>query len=93
MNNRLLSMTLAFAALGDLSTPIDSNSKTSINDIDFTPKKAPLPKGCQYYYFDVLGDCRNWDNGQYEFKCIAINAKSAKKKFDNWLKQKTVNAK
>lgn len=88
MNKNLLNIALAFAALGDLSSPIDRNSKTSINDIDFTPKKAPLPKGCQYYYFDVLGDCINWDNGQYEFKCVAINEKSARKKFERWLKSK-----
>ena len=56
--------------------------------INVTPKEPIVPKGCKRYYFNVLGDCINWDNGQYEFKCIAINVKSARKKFNKWLKEK-----
>jgi hypothetical protein len=85
MNKNLLSIALAFSALGDLSSPLDTNSKTSINDIDFTPKKAPLPKGCKEYFFNSLGDFINYNDGVYTFKCVAISDKSAIKKFNKWV--------
>jgi len=90
MKKGLGAIMMAAALMADLNSPLDRNSKLSINDIDFKPKDPPIPNGCQYYYFDVLGDCRNWDNGEYEFKCIAISQKSAQKKFDKWLKSKVV---
>lgn len=71
---------------GVYDTP-NSDVKNNLKpeDIDVTPKEPILPNGCQYYYFDILGDYKNYDSGQYEFKCIAINEKSARKKFNKWL--------
>ena len=90
MKKGLGMIAMAAALMADLNSPLDRNSKSDLRpeDIDVKPKEPLLPNGCQYYYFDVLGDCRNWDNGQYEFKCIAINSKSAQKKFERWLKSK-----
>lgn len=92
MKKGLGTIMMAAALMADLNSPLDRNSKSDLKpeDIDVTPKEPILPKGCQYYYFDVLGDCRNCDNGQYEFKCIAISEKSARKKFERWLKSKVV---
>jgi hypothetical protein len=50
-------------------------SRTSIEDIDFTPKTAPVPKGCQKFEF--------YHNGE-KFECIASNHKNALRKFKNW---------
>lgn len=68
---------MAAALMADFNAPMDRNSKTSINDIDFTPKQPPIPKGAKRYSF--------YEN---EFTCIAINEKSAKKKYEKWLKSK-----
>ena len=85
MNNKFIRTALALAAIGDMSNLFDSNSKTSINDIDFTPKEVPLPKGCKEYFFNSLGDFLNHNDGVYTFKCVAISDKSAIKKFNKWV--------
>ena len=56
-----------------------------LNDIDFTPKKPLVPKGCKEYFFNHLGDFLNKNDGLYCFKCIAISDKSATKKFEKWV--------
>jgi hypothetical protein len=47
--------------------------------IDVTPKQKPIPKGCSKYQFTHEGE---------QFFCIAINQKSAERKFNNWVKNK-----
>jgi len=41
-----------------LSEPIGNGQRQSINEIDFTPKQPPIPKGCKLYWFS--------SNGEYE---------------------------
>lgn len=68
-----------------LMNPFDlSRGGMSIDDIDFTPKQPPIPKGCKEYFFNTLGDFLNKNDGVYCFKCIAINDRSAIRKFEKW---------
>lgn len=65
---------------------LDNNSKLSEKDIDFTPKQPPIPKGAKVYYFDEVGNCLyDVEHDTAVFKCIAINERSAIKKFSKWL--------
>lgn len=45
----------------------------------------PIPKGCKEYFFNYLGDFINHNDGVYAFRCIALNDKSAIKKFEKWV--------
>lgn len=51
------------------------------------PKESdkPIPKGCKEYFFNHLGEFLNKNDGIYAFKCVAINDKSAIKKFEKWV--------
>jgi hypothetical protein len=51
---------------------LSHSSTTSIDDIDFSPKKQPPPKGTRLYKFDG-------------FETVAISEKSATKKYQKWL--------
>lgn len=59
-------------------------------DIDTRPANPVIPKGCKEYWFNEHGSIlssykgRPSLNSEYSFYCIAINIKSAKKKFDKW---------
>lgn len=44
----------------------------------------PIPNGCKEYFFNHLGEFLNKNDGLYAFKCVAINDKSAIKKFEKW---------
>jgi len=59
-----LSAAIAMAAI----EPFGYNEGTKISDIDFTPAKKVIPKGCRVYTF-----------GNTEI--VALNEKSALKKF------------
>ncbi len=52
------------------------------------PVKQIIPKGCKKYYFTRGGrfdtDDSKWDDVDYIFDCIAMNEKSAMKKFEKW---------
>lgn len=86
MKKGLGMIAMAAALMADLNSPLDNNSKTSMNDIDFTPKQPPIPKGAKIYHFDEVGNCLyDVEHETAVFKCIAINEKSAIKKFSKWL--------
>jgi hypothetical protein len=73
------------AAMLSLDTPLRNTKKTSIDDIDFNPKKPPIPKGCKEYFFNQEGKFSTIES-EIVFKCVAVNDKSAIKKFNNHLK-------
>lgn len=66
---------------------IMANYKTHDEPINFLPKKEPkkiIPKGCKEFIF--------YNKEGNSFKCIALSQKTAKKKFNKWLKnQKNKN--
>ena len=70
----ILASSLIFAALLE-SDPFagSKQNKTREEDIDFTPKEPPVPKGCKKYSF----------HGGFE--TIASSEKSALKKYNKWL--------
>jgi hypothetical protein len=71
----LMAMALALGGCLDGMSMPTNNSKKSIDDIDFSPKKAPIPKGCQKYVFkESFGT----------LEVIALNEKSALKKYNKW---------
>ena len=69
------------AAMLSLDTSNSNTIKTSIDDIDFTPKKSPIPKGCKEYSFNQDGNFTTIES-EIVFKCIAISEKSAIKKYN-----------
>ena len=78
-------MAMALGILGGfdgIQTPLESNSKRNVKDIDFTSKIPPIPKGCQKYVF-------NESFGTLEV--IALNKKSALKKYNKWCELNTVS--
>lgn len=72
-------MYLPFALMAE-----NTNIGLSEKDIDFTVKTPPIPNGCKEYFFNSLGDFINYNDGVYDFKCIAMSDKSAIKKFEKW---------
>ncbi len=66
------SLLYAISAWGLMNWP-NTKERTSIDDIDLTPKTPPIPKGCKKYVF-------SGDNGSVEI--IAMNEKSAIKKHE-----------
>ena len=84
MSNKLASI---FALLSASTPKLNINGSygtTRIEDIDFTKKKAPLPKGCKEYYFNTLGDFLNYNDGVWCYKCIASSDRVAIDKFNKW---------
>lgn len=64
-------------------------SDISQGPIDIEPKNAPLPKGVKDYWFAADGRFANdttkpMRKDETVFHCIAVNDKSAKKKFKKW---------
>ena len=67
--------------------PFTLDKKTRIQDIDFSKKVPPVPKGCQEYFFSESGEIFPNPSLETVFSCRAINAKSAIKKFLKYKKQ------
>lgn len=85
MKSKLGAIMMVAALIEGMNTPLGNNSfGRNIKDIDLSKKEPPIPKGCQEYFFNTLGDYTNHNDGLYDFKCIAINEKSAIKKFNKW---------
>lgn len=55
-------------------------------DIDITPKKLPIPKGCKEYFFNKNGGYNTERDIYTVFTCVAISYKSAKRKFKNFIR-------
>ena len=53
-------------------------------DIDTTPKKKPIPKGCKRYYYNKNGEC---NNGEHEIYFDAMKKETAMKKYNKWCEQ------
>lgn len=83
MNNLLAAM-IPLAIMSEMNSPLDANSKTSIGDIDFTPKVPPVPKGCKRYYFNEDGLCEQ-RNGEVYFD--ALKFENAHNKWYRWLQK------
>lgn len=77
-----LGMLAAMAMMFDSPGFSQGNRK----QLDFTPKEAPIPKGCKEYWFNSEGRFYNGDGTrpilktEVVFHCIAASDKSAKKK-------------
>ena len=85
----LASMAIMFDGLGSGSSSMYGIPRNNANDFDGSLPEPPLPKGCDWYYFDDTGIHVNKNNGLYAYKCIASSEKSAIKKFNKWVaKQK-----
>jgi hypothetical protein len=74
---RIFPLLMAAEMMGNLDNYSSGKSSITPEKIDVTPKKKPIPKGCKKYEFEYMGGL---------FSCIALNEKSAKKKFNNWRK-------
>ena len=87
MKKGLGMIAMAAALMADLNSPLDRNSKSDLRpeNIDVSPKEPIIPKGAKAYYFDEVGNCLYDVKHTAVFKCIAINEKSAIKKFNRWL--------
>ena len=75
-----MSMKNKLAMLGIMASMFDNvnagnSNKLKPKDIDVTPKKEPIAKGCKEFEF--------WHDGK-QFKCVASNQKTANKKFEKW---------
>ena len=69
MNTQRKLLALAFlASMSESFAPQDHNH---IPQASPEPKEPVIPKGCKEYFFG-------------EFKCVAINEKSAEKKYKKW---------
>jgi hypothetical protein len=79
------------AAMLSLDTSNSNTIKTSIDDIDFTPKKSPIPKGCKEYSFNQDGNFTTIES-EIVFKCVAISEKSAIKKYNRSISKQKQNA-
>ena len=79
--NKGFSLMMMAAAMLLSDTPIGNNKKTSIDDIDLTPKKSPIPKGCKEYSFNQDGKFTTIES-EIVFKAVAISEKSAIKKYN-----------
>lgn len=97
MSKKLIGMFAALTALSDLMLNAGGSSGTTrIEDINFTPKQAPLPKGCKYYWFSYNGECESFTEVPYRtpnyvvYETIASSDKVAINKFNKW-KQKQLN--
>lgn len=81
--NRKMSELLMMAAImqGSMTHYEETNNKPIIY-IDKTP---PIPKGCKEYFFNSHGEfsTQSMRKDECVFKCIALNDKSATKKFKN----------
>lgn len=77
MKKGLGMIAIAAALMADLNSPLDRNSKSDLRpeDIDVKPKEPVIPKGCKKYVFkESFGT----------LEVIAINEKSALKKYKKW---------
>lgn len=77
------------AMLSEDSYPKDerADNPTKPKDID-VKIKAVLPNGCKWYYFFKDGDISENEERATYFKCIAKDENNAKRKFDNFIKNK-----
>ena len=77
MKKGLGMLAMAYAIMADLNSPLDKNSKSDLRpeDIDVSPKKKIIPNGCKKYVFkESFGT----------LEVIAMNEKSAMKKYNKW---------
>ena len=83
--SKMKSLGLIFASMMMADSFHHSNTQ-ELREIDLTPKVPPIPKGCKVWNFDEVGNCLYSVNSQNtKFSCIAINEKSAIRKFSKWL--------
>lgn len=67
---------------------INSDGRAWSDDLKPEP---PIPKGCKEYFFNRDGDfsTEKMLKSECVFKCVALNDKSAIRKFNTWKKQTT----
>jgi len=82
MKNKIFPIAMAAALMADLNSSLDNNSKTSIDDIDFTPKIPPIPKGCKRHYFNEFGEC---EQARHKVYFDAMKRSTAYEKWKRWM--------
>lgn len=86
MNNLLAAMIPLALAANDFGHIGDRSNNLKPSDIIIKPKEKPIPNGCKVYYFDEAGNCLyDVKHESAVFRCIAINKKSAIRKFNKWI--------
>jgi len=78
-----IALLTVFAMMGSLNT---NSQCADLDTVDIKPKNKPIPKGCKEYMFNKHGgfSTEKMRRDEVVFKCIALNDKSAKKKFSEW---------
>jgi len=78
-----IALLAAFAMMGGLSA---NSQDIEIDNVGIKPQNTPIPKGAKEYWFNENGgfSTEKMRRDEIVFKCIAINDKSAKKKFEKW---------
>jgi hypothetical protein len=77
--SKLLALTaMAFAFMGNYGVSSERLDKEP-------PKEPPIPKGCKVYWFTQAGELSmtEWQHPIVCYKIIALNEKSARRKFKN----------
>jgi hypothetical protein len=81
----------ALAFLGLAAAFSEENKKFTenydpIKPVIHLPKEKPIPRGAKEYFFNAQGEFSTEQMLKTEtvFKCVAINDKSAIKKFERW---------
>jgi hypothetical protein len=64
----------------------EKKKKSSPFSVSGRRPEAPIPKGCKLYFFDQDGAFSTNANRKdlCVFKCIAVNERNAKNKFNKW---------
>lgn len=69
------------------NNPDKGDNPIKPKDIDVKPKTV-LPKGCKEIFFTKEGEWYEYGSDSAYFKCVASSEKNAKRKFDNYIKNK-----
>jgi hypothetical protein len=90
MKDRYFELATMAALLSTINDTPTGTGKQKIGDIDFSPKEPPIPKGCKEYFFTQNGgfSTDKMRKDECVFKCVAMNDKSAKKKFQKYITNK-----
>lgn len=85
--SRMKSLALMYAMAAMTMDGIGTdNGDTRPEKITGKLPEKPLPKGCKEYFFNINGgfSTEKMRRGEVVFKCVALNDKNAKRKFQTW---------
>jgi hypothetical protein len=73
------------AAMSALDSPSMMHNERSNPNLECTPPKKVVTKGCKEYQFAGNGELTRYEDVT-RFRCIALNLKTARRKFIKWEK-------